>query len=421
MCAVLAPDPSKLANGDPACGGTSLARSPGTSAARVCRVAMTTAASAPGHRPDSRTVSASSSVPLASLRYAVVMSGMVRTLIFPAVYNNIHETVVASLNADVFLSISSELGATSNATVGQELRGALSALRPIDWRVVPASLVRERAAAWEAAGCTPQRFHMVSQWFTVAVGYSLLRAHEDARGMRYDVIVRTRTDLVMEQTISRGLAEFAALVPWRVWTLCVDMGLDLGLVGTDADSHARATSAYTSAVVCPGQDGFAIMPRAASDAYFRTLDQFDCTSTFSRRKLCLRQGARNATRTNFDCTGVSRQWCNVSANCCAPNSCECRLSQQLREHAVCLCMPLTNRHVRVWKTVTVSRPEKGSAGAAWLADSHNYQQPYRPVIGFPFLNSPLPLLDLNMSSNPPPLYGPKCCYRDERPSAASRR
>ena len=178
-------------------------------------------------------------------------------------------------------------------------------LRPIDWRVVPASLAREATGAWAARGCGSQRVSWVSQWLTVAQGYSLVRAHEDAQGMRYGGIVRTRSDLVMEHVISRDLVQFATMVPWRVWTFCVDIGTELGAIGTDADFHTRIMSAYTSAVVCPGQDGFAIMPRTASDAYFRTVDQFDCTSTFSRRKVC-RRNVTAGHAPDSDCLAVGR-------------------------------------------------------------------------------------------------------------------
>ena len=372
-------------------------------------------ATVPGRGSGSRAADASSSV--SPPRYAVVVAGLLRTLGFPAVYYNMHETLVSSLNADVYLAISAEDENTSSAAVEHQLRGALSVLRPIDWRVVPASLAREATGAWAARGCGSQRVSWVSQWLTVAQGYSLVRAHEDAKGMRYDVIVRTRSDLVMEHVISRDLVQFATMVPWRVWTFCVDIGTDLGAIGTDADFHTRTMSAYTSAVVCPGQDGFAIMPRTASDAYFRTVDQFDCTSSFSRRKVC-RRNVTAGHELDSDCLAVGRRWCRLSANCCDPDSCECRLSQQLRENALCVCQPLTNRPIRSWKTGVVSSDES-THRSVWILDSRG-QVPYKPLQGAAWFKSPLPRLDLNGTNSGPPLHGPKCCYTNERPSAASR-
>ena len=361
----------------------------------------------------------------APLRTAVVIAGQLRTLHRAPVYHNIHASLVAHLRADVFVGITATDDADTEAAVARRLSGAFAVLKPINWTLVPTATARGFRDSRIALGCGTNGEHLVSQWVTTAEAFRLLVAHEAASGSSYNAIIRTRTDVVFERYVPEEHVRFATAVPWRVFIYCVL--LESRTHAVDAALRPTVPRVYQ---VCPGQDGFAVMHREAAAAYFGTLSQYDCTSSFKRRRFCHSRMTAGANRSEVDCLHDSRLWCNafISKWGNSLGSSECRLSQQLRENALCPCTPRTVVSIRMWFTTEAPEhpSDPNSSMTVWLQGAGGARADlYRKMIGSGEFLQGQPLLPLSLqppTQDAPALSGPRCCLKLERPEteAASR-
>lgn len=296
---------------------------------------------------------------------ALILAGQARSLVDRAVQQNIRQALINPLYADVFAAFSQQCthpAAEQKAIIDS---GVLDSLKPIAWRYVDNRQHREVYKPWVERGCyhdSAQKGHkhdavdgtivripiktisFIQQWNTVSIAYKLMLDHEAARGYPYRFVLRTRPDLVFLQAFS-SVADLRFLVGQH------------RVIITD-HSFAPAKMLFpipqTARHVFFLQDQFAILPRNASDAYFNTLDQYDCVKRAEKCKL--------GKEFDYDCMESSREWCaeapkHLGVELLRPaktvvRQSECRLSNQLREHGLCVCSRYIHPQIRLTSKAT---------------------------------------------------------------------
>ena len=318
-----------------------------------------------------------------------MLSGLARTLVSAPVYRNILAALVTPSQASTFLAVTAEDRPHAETALKRRLRGVISAMKPVDWTIVPQSELNASITRWSEAQCGEfgeARRHFASQLLSMREGFRLLKRSEQRTGIQFDVIIRSRPDQVFEHLMPDEMLQLAAVAPFRALIFCIQ-------------PLVREPAVF--ALVCPGADGFAILGRLAAQAYFDAWKQLDCTSSSQRLAACQRQPGNEkivALAGAPDCLAPSRRWCqDVPLNSIGIDTVECRLSHQLHEQGVCVCHPHTERAPRIWTTAyrrenepdgptrgdggrkPQAKASNGSAGTVWLRMPPGW---HRPLVGY---------------------------------------
>jgi len=200
-------------------------------------------------------------------RVAVLLSGLVRTLHMPHVHRSIAHYAIDALGAetqtfaDLKVNGTGRLGIESGADVGAALRY----LRPAKVRLDhPDSELNARV--FKCHGTLPERtapMHWIaSQWLSVKSAFELMVEYEYERSMRFDAVLRLRTDDVW----------LAATPPWCTFA---------SLWASERVAYAQLAGSDRQDYV-GGLDWWIFVPRSIAEPVFTHVDEYTTACTKSK-------------------------------------------------------------------------------------------------------------------------------------------
>ena len=244
---------------------------------------------------------------------AIIVTGLLRTLNAPRFILNFRRAVLEPLrHADVFLALSDNPdGSTKPPNLEEVAQPFLEAVRSskagfLAWRragVVPplAGDCDGDEGSWEEA--------MRPQWWTVSKGFEMMVEREKARGAEYDMVVRTRTDLVYTRAFPPPAALWSRLGPADVlvnalWRNGSDtMVMDMFAVMTRAQGAAAYLEGPVALYGCGANDASA--ERSWCESRFgRPRGSSICVLAHSLRNSCV-----DSMSTTLSMSGEMISWC----------------------------------------------------------------------------------------------------------------